>query len=98
MVDGDAVACHASALCPSVVRDCPRCCDLNRARRCEALAGVRERVVTTKKDTSMSFENLGLQEAITRAVRDAGYTQATDVQQHAIGPALNGADLMVGGL
>ena len=43
----------------------------------------------------MSFENLGLQEAITRAVRDAGYTQATDVQQHAIGPALNGADLMV---
>ena len=56
---------------------------------------MRERVVTTKKDTSMSFENLGLQEAITRAVRDAGYTQATDVQQHAIGPALNGADLMV---
>ena len=28
-------------------------------------------------------------------MRDAGYTQATDVQQHAIGPALNGADLMV---
>ena len=43
----------------------------------------------------MSFDNLGLQEAITRAVRDAGYTQATDVQQHAIGPALSGTDLMV---
>ncbi len=43
----------------------------------------------------MSFDNLGLHEAITRAVRDAGYTQASDVQQHAIGPALGGADLMV---
>jgi len=43
----------------------------------------------------MSFETMGLNPAITRAVLDAGYTQATDVQQRAIGPALQGQDLMV---
>ena len=36
----------------------------------------------------MSFENLGLHEALTRAVADAGYDSATDVQQRAIPPAL----------
>jgi len=43
----------------------------------------------------MSFENLGLHEALTRAVADAGYDSATDVQQRAIPPALEGRDLMV---
>ena len=43
----------------------------------------------------MSFENLGLHQAITRAVLDAGYTEPTAVQQQAIGPALQGQDLMV---
>ena len=43
----------------------------------------------------MSFENLGLNEALTRAVADAGYDRATDVQQRAIPPALEGRDLMV---
>ena len=43
----------------------------------------------------MSFENLGLHEALTRAVADAGYDSATDVQQRAIPPALAGRDLMV---
>ena len=43
----------------------------------------------------MSFDNLGLHQAITRAVLDAGYTQPTEVQQRAIGPALQGQDLMV---
>ncbi len=43
----------------------------------------------------MSFENLGLNEALTRAVADAGYDSATDVQQRAIPPALEGCDLMV---
>ena len=38
---------------------------------------------------------MGLNEAITRAVRDAGYSQATEVQQRAIPQALAGADLMV---
>ena len=38
---------------------------------------------------------MGLNPAITRAVLDAGYTQATEVQQRAIGPALQGQDLMV---
>ena len=38
---------------------------------------------------------MGLNEAITRAVRDAGYTEATEVQQRAIPQALTGADLMV---
>jgi superfamily II DNA/RNA helicase len=43
----------------------------------------------------MNFENMGLHEAITRAVLDAGYSQATEVQQRAIAPAMAGQDLMV---
>jgi superfamily II DNA/RNA helicase len=43
----------------------------------------------------MSFESLGLPEALTRAVADAGYAQATEVQLRAIPPALQGADLRV---
>ncbi|MFT3666260.1 DEAD/DEAH box helicase [Piscinibacter sp.] len=43
----------------------------------------------------MSFDSLGLHEALTRAVADAGYDNATDVQQRAIPPALAGRDLMV---
>ena len=43
----------------------------------------------------MSFDTLGLNEALTRAVRDAGYETATEVQERAIPPALEGADLRV---
>jgi superfamily II DNA/RNA helicase len=43
----------------------------------------------------MSFDTLGLHEALTRAVRDAGYETATEVQDRAIPPALEGADLRV---
>ncbi|MBX3621210.1 MAG: DEAD/DEAH box helicase [Rhizobacter sp.] len=43
----------------------------------------------------MSFTTLGLNEALTRAVADAGYTDATEVQSRAIPPALAGHDLMV---
>jgi superfamily II DNA/RNA helicase len=43
----------------------------------------------------MSFDTLGLPEALTRAVRDAGYEQPTDVQSRAIPPALAGTDLRV---
>jgi superfamily II DNA/RNA helicase len=43
----------------------------------------------------MSFDTLGLHAALTRAVADAGYDRATDVQAHAIPPALAGRDLMV---
>ena len=43
----------------------------------------------------MSFESLGLPEALTRAVADAGYTHPTDVQACAIPPGLAGADLRV---
>jgi superfamily II DNA/RNA helicase len=43
----------------------------------------------------MSFATLGLHEALLRAVRDAGYESATDVQMRAVPPALAGADLMV---
>ena len=38
---------------------------------------------------------MGLNPAITRAVQEAGYAQATEVQQRAIPQALAGADLMV---
>ena len=43
----------------------------------------------------MSFENLGLSPALQRALADAGYEQATEVQQRAIEPALQGQDLKV---
>jgi superfamily II DNA/RNA helicase len=43
----------------------------------------------------MSFDNLGLHAALTRAVSEAGYAEPTDVQRAAIGPALQGRDLTV---
>ncbi len=43
----------------------------------------------------MSFDSLGLQEALTKAVASAGYEVATEVQLKAIPPALAGTDLMV---
>jgi superfamily II DNA/RNA helicase len=43
----------------------------------------------------MGFESLGLHEALTKAVADAGYATATEVQAKAIPPALQGVDLMV---
>jgi superfamily II DNA/RNA helicase len=43
----------------------------------------------------MTFESLGLPEALTRAVADAGYDEPTSVQAAAIPPALAGTDLMV---
>ena len=43
----------------------------------------------------MSFDSLGLEPEIRKAVSDTGYTDATDVQAHAIPAALAGRDLMV---
>jgi superfamily II DNA/RNA helicase len=43
----------------------------------------------------MSFDTLALNEALSRALADAGYTTPTEVQQRAIPPALEGRDLMV---
>lgn len=43
----------------------------------------------------MNFDTLGLHQALSKAVADAGYTQATDVQMSAIPPALEGRDLRV---
>jgi superfamily II DNA/RNA helicase len=43
----------------------------------------------------MSFESLGLHDALTRSVADSGYDTATAVQTQAIPPALAGSDLMV---
>ncbi|MBH9554146.1 DEAD/DEAH box helicase [Inhella gelatinilytica] len=43
----------------------------------------------------MSFENLGLPEALLAAVRTAGFESATEVQQRAIPLGLAGRDLMV---
>jgi superfamily II DNA/RNA helicase len=43
----------------------------------------------------MSFDTLGLHASLIRAVTDAGYTQATEVQSRAIPPAMAGQDLMV---
>ena len=43
----------------------------------------------------MSFETLGLHEALLKAVASSGYDTATEVQLQAIPPAIEGADLMV---
>ena len=43
----------------------------------------------------MSFESLGLNDALLKAVADSGYATATEVQTQAIPPAMEGADLMV---
>jgi superfamily II DNA/RNA helicase len=43
----------------------------------------------------MHFDALGLQAPLLRALADAGYDTATDVQARAIPPALSGRDLMV---
>ncbi len=45
--------------------------------------------------TGAPFSALGLQDALLRALKDAGYENATEVQAQAIPPALEGADLMV---
>ena len=42
-----------------------------------------------------NFASLGLAETLTRALADAGYENATEVQARAIPPALAGRDLMV---
>jgi superfamily II DNA/RNA helicase len=43
----------------------------------------------------MSFDTLGLPEALVRAVTDSGYTTLTEVQTRAILSALEGKDLMI---
>jgi len=43
----------------------------------------------------MTFESLGLHQALSKAVADSGYDTPTDVQAKAIPPALEGRDLMV---
>ena len=45
--------------------------------------------------TDTRFASLGLHDSLTRALADAGYTEATEVQARAIPPALQGRDLMV---
>jgi superfamily II DNA/RNA helicase len=51
--------------------------------------------VAELRKRKMSFDTLGLHEALTKAVADSGYDSATEVQQQAIPPALQGRDLMV---
>ena len=48
-----------------------------------------------KRSPIMSFDNLGLNEALTKAVAGAGYDTATEVQLQAIPAAIAGTDLMV---
>jgi superfamily II DNA/RNA helicase len=42
----------------------------------------------------MSFDTLGLHEALVRSVKDSGYETATDIQAQAIPNVLKGVDLM----
>ena len=56
---------------------------------------MQERGHRSIAELTMSFDTLGLPEPLVRAVTDAGYATATDVQAAAIPPALAGIDLMV---
>ena len=56
---------------------------------------MQERGYRSIAELTMSFDTLGLPEPLVRAVTDAGYVTATDVQAAAIPPALAGTDLMV---
>jgi len=58
-------------------------------------AFVRARDTVCFWKTTMSFEPLGLNAVLNRALADAGYTAPTEVQTRAIPPALEGRDLMV---
>ncbi|OYX38347.1 MULTISPECIES: DEAD/DEAH box helicase [unclassified Sphingomonas] len=42
----------------------------------------------------MSFQNLGLNESLQRALADKGYTEATPIQRQAIPPLIQGRDLL----
>jgi len=44
----------------------------------------------------MSFSNLGLSDAIVRAVTERGYTEPTPIQLQAIPAVLSGGDLLAG--
>jgi superfamily II DNA/RNA helicase len=62
-------------------------------------AGLRLRWSPLEKEIEMSFDSnfasLALSENLTRALADAGYAAATEVQARAIPPAIAGRDLMV---
>ena len=45
---------------------------------------------------NLSFEALGLSEALVRAVTELGYTTPTPIQQQAIPAVLSGGDLLAG--
>jgi superfamily II DNA/RNA helicase len=51
--------------------------------------------IVLRRKNVMTFESLGLQQALLQAVTETGYTVPTDVQLRAIPPALEGKDLMV---
>ena len=61
--------------------------------RCRAQAAAL--AFDDREEDIMTFESLGLPEALTRALKDAGYDAPTTVQSAAIPPALAGTDLMV---
>ena len=54
-----------------------------------------DRLAHTRKTTIIStFEQLGLQPVLLRALRDLKFTQPTPIQQQAIPPALSGRDIL----
>jgi superfamily II DNA/RNA helicase len=54
-----------------------------------------QRQAPRKTDKIMSFDTLGLNEAVLKSLQESGYENATEVQAKAIPPALEGRDLRV---
>jgi len=64
-------------------------------RACRNMAARGRRMRKRKMSFDSQFATLGLHEALSRALTDAGYENATEVQALAIPPAMAGKDLMV---
>src|SRR5688500_20321413 len=58
------------------------------------LFAVRHATAARQYPQRMSFEPLGLQPALLRAVTELGYTRATPIQEQSIPPALEGRDVL----
>ena len=58
------------------------------------VTGLRPGKLPSLRNSMTTFDTLGLDEAVLRAVHDKGYTEPTEIQARAIPPALEGRDII----
>ena len=88
-VGGDAVALIRQ---PATLRQASAPCDPTHGAHHPGGAGgvALSRAGLCCERTMMNFQDLGLHEALTRALTDAGYTTPTPIQEQAIPQVLRG--------